>query len=105
MTRHDIVNNMKVSFLVLFSLIILAWSPWLTKESVESVVIHTFESTQSGVIDGCGFSCDECGIQNSKKVPFGYIVDIRYACGMKDYSQGERRFVTPLRNSFVVSRY
>ena len=98
---------MKKTFLImsLFLLVILAWSPWLTKNSVENIVRSVFESEQSGIIDGCGFNCDGCGVDSIQKVPFGYLVNIKYKCGMKNYFRGEKRFVTPFGISFTVSKY
>lgn len=91
--------------IVLFLLVILAWSPWLTKESAEKTVVSEFESGQTGIIDGCGFSCDGCGVETSQKIPFGYLVSTKYKCGMKNYFRGEKRFITPIGISFTVNKY
>jgi len=101
---------MKKIFLVmfLFLFVLLAWSPWLTKEFAENTARNVFESGQSGIIDGCGFSCDGCGVESSQKIPFGYLVNIKYKCGMCGpdcHFRGEKGFVTPFGISFPVSRY
>ena len=94
---------MKKYFLIIvLFLLALAFSPWLTKESAEKIVMKTFDSEQTGIIDGCGFRCEGCGIESSHKVPFGYLVTIKYKCGMKNYFRGEKRFVTPFGISFTV---
>ena len=96
----------KYLFIIVLSLLILvAWSPWQTKESAEKIVMSAFESEQAGIIDGCGFSCDGCGIESSQKIPFGYLVNIKYKCGMKDYFRGESKYVTPIGISLTVNKY
>lgn len=94
-----------ILIIVLFLLILIAWSPWQLKESAESAVRGVFESEQAGIIDGCGFNCDGCGIESSQKIPFGYLVNIKYKCGMKNYFRGEKRFVTPFGISLTVGNY
>lgn len=98
---------MKKIYLIiaLLLLVTLAWSPWLTKESAESTMRSVFESGQLGIIDGCGFGCDGCGVDSIQKVPFGYLVNIKYKCGMKNYFRGEKRFVAPFGISLTVSKY
>lgn len=87
---------MKKYFLIItiFLLALLAWSPWQTKESAENTAMSAFELGQAGIIDGCGLSCEGCGIESSQKIPFGYLVKIKYKCGMKDYFRRESKFVT-----------
>ena len=67
-------------------LILLAWSPWITKNYAETSVLKKFNQTWYGVNDGCGFNCNECGIKDSHKTLFGYIVKIEYDCGMTIYN-------------------
>ncbi len=88
----------------LLLLVFLAWSPWLTKKFAENTARNLFESGQSGVVDGCGFGCDGCGATRFRKVPFGYLVTIKYKCGMKNYFQEEDRFVGILGASFTIIR-
>jgi len=96
----------KFLFILVFTLLaLLAWSPWQTKESAENKVIKAFESGQVGITDGCGFNCEGCGVESSQKIPFGYLVNIKYKCGLKNYFQGERRFVTPIGTSLTIKKY
>lgn len=88
--------------LILFVLLILAWSPWQTKETAEKSAREIFESEQLGVIDGCGLNCEGCGVSNSQKIPFGFLVEIQFKCAMKDYFRNEKRFV-PSINFFKRS--
>lgn len=69
--------------LIAASLLVLAWSPWITKSYAENKVVSTFKESQKDITDGCGFNCVGCGVTNSNKVPFGYSVDIEYGCGMR----------------------
>jgi len=94
--------------LILLILILLAWSPWQSKEFAESFVLRAFESEQKGVIDGCGFSCEGCGIESSQKIPFGYLINMKYKCGMCGpdcHFRVEKRLVTSFGTSFTVSKY
>ena len=91
--------------MVLFLLVLLAWSPWQTKESAVNAVIRAFESGQADIIDGCGFNCEGCAVESSQKIPFGYLVNIRYKCGMKIYFEEERRYVTPIGISLTIKKY
>ena len=68
--------------LIFLLLILLAWSPWITKSFAENLVNTKFEEKWKNYPDGCGFNCDGCGITNSFKFFFGYIVNIEYSCGM-----------------------
>lgn len=75
------------------------WSPWMTKNYAETLVTEKFNSSWSGVADGCGFSCTGCGVKASRKTPFGYSVEIEYACGMlpsdsPEYHKMSRKFVS-----------
>lgn len=62
---------------------VFAWGPWLTKEVAEQKASQAFVASWEGIIDGCGFSCEKCGVKNSRKQPFGYSITIEYGCGMK----------------------
>lgn len=90
---------------VLIILALLAWSPLQTKESTENTVTSAFKSEQAGIIDGCDFNCDGCGVESSHKIPFGYLVNVKYKCGMKNYFRGEKRFVTSFGISLTVNKY
>lgn len=74
--------------------VFLAWSPWVTKEYAEKKVIGRFEKEWTGVIDGCGLNCEGCGIIDSRKIPFGYLITIQFKCGMKEYFQQDTNFVS-----------
>jgi len=91
--------------IIIFLLALLAWSPLQTKDAAERKAMSAFESGQTGIIDGCGFNCDGCGIESSQKIPFGYLVNLKYKCGMKNYFRGESIFVTPIGMSFTINKY
>jgi len=63
-------------------LILLIWTPWITKEYAEGIVSQRFASEWQGISDGCGFNCNGCGVKDSHRALFGYTVTIEYACGM-----------------------
>ncbi len=77
---------MKTWFAVGLSLLVMAglvvWAPWLVPESAEEQVIHAFEAAWDGIIDGCGFSCQGCGVVGSQRRPAGIAVEIEFGCGM-----------------------
>jgi hypothetical protein len=58
------------------------WAPWLTQQYVETRVVQEFDAAWVGVADGCGFSCEGCGVKKSARVLTGYSVSIEYACGL-----------------------
>jgi hypothetical protein len=62
--------------------VLLFWAPWITARYAEDAVVRNFEAGWEEVIDGCGFNCAGCGVIESERVPFGYRVQIEYACGM-----------------------
>jgi hypothetical protein len=84
--------------LILFAF--FAWSPWQTQEAAEKTVVNAFISKQADVMDGCGLGCDGCGVEKSERVPFGYMVTLKYQCGMKAPSsesfQEEKILVTSI---------
>ncbi|MBI2578965.1 MAG: hypothetical protein HYW26_04610 [Candidatus Aenigmarchaeota archaeon] len=75
--------NIIILIIALSVLILIAWSPWITKIYAEKRVVEAFQESQKDISDGCGFNCVGCGINNSNKVLFGYSVDIEYGCGMR----------------------
>lgn len=82
------VGKMKkeIWIIVMISLVLLlVWSPWITKDFAERRVVDAFEKSQEGIEDGCGFSCPNCGVYSSSRAPFGYKVVILYSCGLKVY--------------------
>jgi hypothetical protein len=48
----------------------------------ENKVIEEFEEKQAGIVDGCGFNCVGCGVTDSIRTLFGYVVKIEFACGL-----------------------
>lgn len=77
------MNGKKIFFLLtLFILLLLALSPWVTKNNAKEKALQAFNQEKEEVIDGCGFNCSGCGIKESYKTLFGYKVIIEYACGM-----------------------
>lgn len=100
---------MKTFLIVALILVaILAWFPWQSEESAENMARGLFESEQAGIIDGCGFSCEGCGVDSSQKIPFGYLIGLKYKCGMCGPDcrfRGESRFVTPFGFSVIVNKY
>jgi len=78
------MNRIPSFIIVLIILLgLLAWSPWVTQDYAEGKATQEFTSSWEGVIDGCGFNCDGCGVKSSQKKLFGYSVTIGYGCGMK----------------------
>lgn len=86
------INIIITGLIVLLAL--LAWSPWITKTYAEKKVVEAFEESQKGVVDGCGFNCEGCGVTNSNKMPFGYKVNIKFKCSMKDYFREDTKFLS-----------
>jgi hypothetical protein len=81
-------------------LILLVWAPWITKNYAENRVVKDFMEKQEGIDDGCGLYCVGCGVKDSKRTFFGYVVKIEYVCGMlppegsPQYHFNESVFVT-----------
>ncbi|MFJ7827679.1 hypothetical protein [Psychrobacillus sp. NPDC096623] len=73
--------TLSITFVVA-SIILFAFSPWITKDIAEKRAITGFQNQQKGIVDGCGFNCDGCGLVTSENVLFGYNVRIEYACGL-----------------------
>ena len=91
----------KIALRIIFvvaSIILFAFSPWITKDIAENRAIRAFQNDQKDIVDGCGFNCDGCGVVTSEKVLFGYHVQIEYACGLisKDIRENHQ-----LKNVFV----
>ncbi|NQU77500.1 hypothetical protein HQ544_02270 [Candidatus Falkowbacteria bacterium] len=73
----------KLLILIFIVLGMAIWSPWITKDYAKSIVSKKFESRWEGVLDGCGFRCEGCGVKESRRTFFGHKVGIEYGCGMK----------------------
>jgi threonine/homoserine efflux transporter RhtA len=78
MTRRTTTTVLFVSALVLG----LLWAPWLSREYAEKRLVDEFAAAWQGVIDGCGFNCQGCGVRNLQRVLIGYAATIEYACGL-----------------------
>lgn len=63
-------------------IMLLAWTPWLTKYKAISAVETRFAQNWQNVADGCGFNCQGCGVTSARRVLFGTVVEIEYACGL-----------------------
>ena len=81
---------------VLSTLLLFSWSPWLTKKYAEERVIDFFEVEWGDTADGCGLTCDGCGVTEAKKALSGYIIKLQFKCGLKDYFVEEIYLVTPI---------
>jgi hypothetical protein len=80
-------------------LIAFAWSPWLSESLAKSLAESAFTTSWEHVIDGCGLDCKGCGARPARRVAFGYLVTLEYACGMipadlPDYHQSAEAFVS-----------
>jgi len=71
-------------------LVLLAWSPWITKDYAEEIALNYFIERWRDVLDGCGFNCAGCGVSKSEKTLFGYNVVLLSSCGFKDYSPTDK---------------
>lgn len=92
-------KNISIIGVVIIVLILLAWSPWITKDYAEKRVVSAFEEGNKGITDGCGFNCVGCGVTGSEKVIFGYSVNVEYGCGMRptdsrDLNERATKFVS-----------
>jgi len=78
-----------------------AWAPWVTDAAARERAVAAFETGQSGIADGCGFSCKGCGPTATRKVAFGRRVSIEYACGLlpadlPEYHRRQEVFVSAI---------
>lgn len=72
---------MKRVLLIIFLsvLIILAWSPWISKEYAKEKAIKNFEEAQK--ISMCDLLCPKVtlmGVKTIDKIPFGYLAELEY---------------------------
>lgn len=94
-------KNITIIIVALIILILLAWSPWITKSYAENRVVEAFEESQKDIIDGCGFNCNGCGVKESHKTLFGYSVKIEYACGFLPFDSPEYHRTSTMFVSFI----
>jgi hypothetical protein len=96
------MQKMILALLIVVSLAALgAWSPWLTQGSAKTRAIQSFNRSWETVVDGCGTNCAGCGAVTSRRVPFGILVTIEYACGLipqdrPEYHDRANAFVSTL---------
>jgi hypothetical protein len=78
------VNRKWTQSIIIFALLagLFAWSPWITRKSAERRAVDSFNKAWESVADGCGINCEGCGAVSSRRVLFGVLVTIEYACGM-----------------------
>ena len=76
-------KSLIISLIIIVIIILLVWAPWITGSYAERKVSQKFNEKWEGVMDGCGFNCDDCGVKESHRTFFGYSVKIEYECGMK----------------------
>ena len=94
--------------ILLLLILVFAWSPWITKDFAEKMVIDDFNKKWCQVVDGCGFNCENCGVYESNKALFGYEVIILYSCGFKEYPTEipdwqDKIFVSPFGTVHTLS--
>ena len=71
-----------LGWILLTVLALCAWSPWITRDRASTLAETQFNDAWSGIIDGCGTSCNELGAKDFRKVPFGATVNLEYQCGL-----------------------
>jgi hypothetical protein len=90
-----------VLVVLVLGLVLLVWSPWLTRAGVETRIRGAFQAAWGGVVDGCGFNCEGCGVVRVERLAAGYRATIEYACGLLPedspaYHVTDRVYVSPL---------
>ena len=79
--------------------LLIAWSPWITRDYAENLVLEKFNESWYGVMDGCGSYNQEKDIIaperiTSSKTIFGCNVYLGYHCGMKPSLEQNDVFVS-----------
>lgn len=87
--------------ITLVSVAIFAFPPWITKEFATTRAITSFQDSQRDIEDGCGFNCNGCSVIQSKKVMFGYRVEMEYACGLVKKDLKEKHKTRSVFVSFI----
>jgi len=97
-------------------LILLAWSPWITKDYSKTLILTRFNQSWYGVNDGCGSFNQitnriEPDLITLQKIPFGYKVHIEYDCGMTIYnpyinskSKQDNIYISPLGKVYGLEK-
>lgn len=72
----------KITLIVGVILLLLLLPSPISRAYAKFWAVTSFHLSQSGVIDGCGFNCDGCGVKDIQKRWLGYSVTLEYACGL-----------------------
>ncbi|MGD2252422.1 MAG: hypothetical protein PVF70_05835 [Anaerolineales bacterium] len=89
-----------VLILLAIDVLLLLWAPWLSQHKAEQRVVVEFTAAWQGVVDGCGFNCDGCGVVGSERLVMGFRVEIEYACGLipidsEEFHETDIAYVSP----------
>jgi hypothetical protein len=76
------MKRLSIIAAIIIIIALFAWAPWMSEASAKDSVNVYFEKQNKGIVDGCGFNCDGCGIKSAEKIAFGYAVEVEYACGL-----------------------
>ncbi|MEK6830152.1 MAG: hypothetical protein AABY15_08615 [Nanoarchaeota archaeon] len=98
-TKLNIIGASLIILLILF-----AWSPWITKNYSQTLVLEKFNQRWYGIDDGCGSfnqttSRIEPDLITLQKTLFGYKGYIEYYCGMLNINskpEQDNIFISPL---------
>ena len=74
-------SRLSIIAAIIIIIALFAWAPWMSEASAKNTVNAYFEKQNEGIVDGCGFNCEGCGVKEATKIPFGYAVEVEYACG------------------------
>jgi hypothetical protein len=74
-----------VKYLIIITLIALAWCPWLTSNDALSAVNTQMIQLQQSNPNLCPMTAD---VNSITKVPFGYTEQVSYNCAAKDPVMG-----------------
>ncbi len=75
-------SRLSIIAAIIIIIALFAWAPWMSEAGAKESVNAYFEKRNAGIVDGCGFNCDGCGIKSAEKILFGYAVEVEYACGL-----------------------
>jgi len=82
-------------------LVLVSWSPWIIESYAEKRVLDAFNENWEGIMNGCGFNCNGCGLLDSHRTLFDYSVKIEYACGMLPIDSPEHHNIETKFVSFM----
>jgi hypothetical protein len=94
-------KNISITLIAFVLVALLAWSPWLTEAVAKARAENVFARAWEFIPDGCGLYCKGCGAISTRRVPFGVLVTLDYACGLlpadlPEYHQQSTAFVSGL---------